>query len=119
MVVIEGLDEYMKSMMEEPNLSVVDQTLDEASDIGVTESKRVVRVRTGYLKSTIEKISGGKLKKGWIAGAYYSGFVEFGTKYMGPFPFMRPGAQKVVQWLQRMLPKKLDESMKKKGMALG
>lgn len=52
-------------------------------------ARQLVHVRTGYLQSTIyHSVSGFVLELG--ATADYAGFNEFGTRWMGPFPFIRP-----------------------------
>jgi HK97 gp10 family phage protein len=62
-----------------------------AADVKAS-ARRIVPVRTGYLRSTIyAKI------KGWVAQigaeATYAMFVEFGTRYMRARPYLYPAIQ--------------------------
>jgi HK97 gp10 family phage protein len=52
-------------------------------------ARELVRVRTGYLRSTIyHKVEGLSLEAG--ATADYASFQEFGTRRMAAHPFLRP-----------------------------
>lgn len=52
-------------------------------------AKELVHVKTGYLRSTIyHRVAGFQMDFG--ADADYASCVELGTRFMGPFPFMRP-----------------------------
>ena len=54
------------------------------------EAKLRAPVRTGFLRSSIVVT-----EDGVEAGAYYAGYVEFGTRYMAPRPYLRPAVRRV------------------------
>lgn len=58
----------------------------------VAEAKRIAPVHTGYLRSKIYAMA-----QQWVveigAGAAYSYFVEYGTRYMLAHPFLYPAVQ--------------------------
>jgi HK97 gp10 family phage protein len=58
------------------------------SNQAVIEMKSRCPVRTGYLRDHIEMVPRGDGAR-IISGAHYSGYVEFGTRYMSPRPFFR------------------------------
>ena len=65
-------------------------------------AKRIVPVRTGYLRSTIyAKI------QGWVAQigaeATYAMFVEFGTRYMRARPYIHPAIQQYLPQLEAII----------------
>jgi len=64
----------------------------------VEEAQRIVPVRTGYLKSTINYSAVsrvGKISLMFRAEAYYAGYVEYGTKHMKARHFMTRSWNKV------------------------
>ena len=57
-------------------------------------AKQVVPVRSGFLRASIgRRVDGG----GWVveAGAFYSAFVELGTRFMSARPYLRPALESV------------------------
>lgn len=73
-------DEFRKALSEE---------LDRVGGEMEAEAKRLVPVRTGYLRSTIYHRTEG-LRMDFGAAASYALFVELGTRRMQPRPFIRP-----------------------------
>jgi len=54
-------------------------------------AKSIVPVRTGYLRSTIAFEAFERPLMFWFgATAPYASYVEFGTRYMAPRPYLRP-----------------------------
>jgi HK97 gp10 family phage protein len=67
-----------------------------------TEAKRLVPVRTGYLRSTIfARIQEWNAEVG--AEAAYAANVEFGTRYAMAQPFLNPAVQARLPELERVL----------------
>jgi HK97 gp10 family phage protein len=67
-----------------------------------TEAKRLVPVRTGYLRSTIfSRIQEWTAEVG--AEAAYAANVEFGTRYAGAQPFLQPAVEARLPELERLL----------------
>jgi HK97 gp10 family phage protein len=67
-----------------------------------TEAKRLVPVRTGYLRSTIfARIQEWNAEVG--AEAAYAANVEFGTRYAMAQPFLEPAVQARLPELERVL----------------
>jgi HK97 gp10 family phage protein len=67
-----------------------------------TEAKRLVPVRTGYLRSTIfARIQEWQAEVG--AEAAYAANVEFGTRYAMAQPFLDPAVQARLPELERVL----------------
>lgn len=67
-----------------------------------TEAKRLVPVRTGYLRSTIfARVQEWNAEVG--AEAAYAANVEFGTRYARAQPFLQPAVQVLLPELERVL----------------
>jgi HK97 gp10 family phage protein len=67
-----------------------------------TEAKRLVPVRTGYLRSTIfARIQEWNAEVG--AEAAYAANVEFGTRYAMAQPFLQPAVQARLPELERVV----------------
>jgi HK97 gp10 family phage protein len=67
-----------------------------------TEAKRLVPVRTGYLRSTIfARIQEWTAEVG--AEAAYAANVEFGTRYAMAQPFLQPAVQARLPELERVM----------------
>ena len=72
-----------------------------------TEAKRVVPVRTGYLRSTIfVQIQEWTAEVG--AEAAYAANVEFGTRYAAAQPFLQPAVEARLPELERVLSAAVD-----------
>lgn len=71
-----------------------DEAAEMTADVIAQNAQAIVPVRTGFLRSTIQKAGGGSH---WIvtATAAYAIFVEFGTRFMAAQPFLRPAAEMV------------------------
>lgn len=65
-------------------------------------AKKLVPVRTGFLRSSIYAMI-----QGWIAtvgaSAPYASFVEFGTRYMQARPYLYPAIQQYLPELEQII----------------
>jgi HK97 gp10 family phage protein len=70
------------------------QATEMAADEIVRLAKVYAPVDTGYMRDHIQKVGFGTT---WAAlsEAFYSMYVEFGTRFMAARPFMRPAAERV------------------------
>ena len=72
-----------------------------------TEAKRLVPVRTGYLRSTIfARVQEWTAEVG--AEAAYAANIEFGTRYAAAQPFLQPAVQARLPELERVVVEALD-----------
>jgi HK97 gp10 family phage protein len=65
-----------------------------------TEAKRLVPVKTGNLRRSITSavsVAAGIPTAAVAATAHYGGFVEVGTAFMAPQPYLRPALVKVIR----------------------
>lgn len=67
-------------------------------------------VDTGHLKESINVKEVTQTKAIIIANSDYSGYVEFGTRYMRAQPYMRPAVKEVVPEFQEQLWKAVKDS---------
>jgi len=80
-----------------------------------TEAKRLVPVRTGYLRSTIfAQIQEWTTEVG--AEAAYAANVEFGTRYAAAQPFLQPAVQARLPELERVLSAAVDLAKAEAGL---
>ena len=80
-----------------------------------TEATRLVRVRTGYLRSTIyARIQEWNTEVG--AEAAYAANIEFGTHYALAKPFLNPAVQAHLPELERVLLGALDLAKMEAGL---
>jgi HK97 gp10 family phage protein len=85
------------------------------AEIVKTEAKRLVPVRTGYLRSTIfARIQEWNAEVG--AEAAYAANVEFGTLYAMAQPFLNPAVQAHLPELERVLLEALDFAKMEAGL---
>ena len=85
-------DRRLREMIGEMNVAAED-AVDAAADAIVQKAQELVPVRTGFLKSTIQKVVAGAAIRLVTALAPYSQFVEFGTSRMAAQPFLRPALE--------------------------
>lgn len=89
---VTGLDSVAKLLEELPEdiKNDADDALEKTTDDIVEEARRLVPVRTGFLRSSIYKVKPRQLH--FIVGAFahYAGYVEFGTSRMHPQPYLYP-----------------------------
>ena len=78
---------------------IAGQGIEAAALTCFTRARQLVPVRTGRLRDsiTVQRISTSKIAV--EATASYSGFVEYGTRYMKPRPYMRPAAAEALEKL--------------------
>jgi HK97 gp10 family phage protein len=80
-----------------------------------TEAKRLVPVRTGYLRSTIfAQIQEWTAEVG--AEAAYAANVEFGTRYAAAQPFLQPAVEACLPELERVLSAAVDLAKAEAGL---
>jgi len=85
----------------------VHEQLAEWADSVKNEAKRLVPVRTGYLRSTIfARIQEWTAEVG--AEAAYAANVEFGARYAAAQPFLQPAVQARLPELERVVVEALD-----------
>lgn len=91
---IEGGDELVRSIRNRLGADKVVPVIRRNTSQAQQKAMRLAAVDTGFMKRSITMrldISG---LAGYItAGADYSPYVEFGTRYMDSQPFMRPAAR--------------------------
>lgn len=69
----------------------INEMLDSGGQMLVQYAQRVVRVRTGFLRSTIGyTVDTSAFTLKFFANAQYALYVEMGTRRMKPEPYMRP-----------------------------
>ena len=83
----------------------IEQGIEEAGRECVERAKELVPVRTGRLRDSIgmRRIGAGKIVV--EAKAPYAGYVEYGTRYMKPRPYMRPATREAYKKLRQKLAK--------------
>jgi len=78
-------------------------------------AKRIVRVRTGYLRSKIYA----EVKE-WVvrigADATYALFVELGTRYMRAMPYLYPAIQEYLPVLEQTICEGIEEAKAEAGL---
>lgn len=89
---------HMKSMrdnIDDDVDKILKNNASEGVGIAVSNAKKVMNKGywTGNLARSIEVKKMGDLHYRVISTAHYSGFLEFGTRYMEPAPFMFPTYQ--------------------------
>jgi len=80
----------IKNLMEK----IVPSELEKLGQDIEKEAKRIVPVRTGFLRSSIYHKKTGKLTLEVGASAPYAIYVEYGTSRMSPKPYLRPAIMK-------------------------
>lgn len=78
-------------------------------------ARRIVPVRTGYLRSTIYA----KIQE-WVAQigaeATYAMFVEFGTRYMRARPYLAPAIQRYLPQLEAIISEAIEYARREAGL---
>lgn len=85
---------------------VVDPVIEEALDEVVILARRLVRKRTGATERSIRKVGRG------VQAGEAALWLEFGTRYMGPFPFLRPAFDEVMESLPRRIADRIRNSVR-------
>jgi HK97 gp10 family phage protein len=85
------INQIMNAVSESVNASLL-----QAGEEIVSEAQRVVPVKTGYLRSTIGILESGPNSITVGATAPYSAFVELGTRFMRPRPYLSPAVNHMV-----------------------
>ena len=98
---LQGVEEFSEAMqrLDKASHELVRVWLYDWAQRVIAEARRNAPVRTGYLQSKIHATM-----QGWVmeigAGAAYSYFVEFGTRYMAAHPFLYPAVQTLLPELE-------------------
>ena len=109
----EGLEEALKAFgsMDAKLRSQVHYALTEAVILAHQIARSLAPVRTGRLRSSIYWRASGFYLGEWVefgASAPYAGFVEYGTRYMAPRPFMRPALERAMKHFEREVKRRLE-----------
>jgi HK97 gp10 family phage protein len=114
---IEGVEEFKAAMAKLDSgmqRHVHRQLVSWAADVKAS-ARRIVPVRTGYLRSTIYA----KIKE-WIAEigaeATYAMFVEFGTRYMRARPYLYPAIQEHLPRLEAIISEAIEYAKQEAGL---
>ena len=93
-IVIEGGDEMVRAILGRFNHDKVATVVKRNTSQAQQKAMRLAAVDTGFMKRSITmRIDITGLAGYIVAGASYSSYVEFGTRYMDSQPFMRPAAR--------------------------
>ena len=91
---IEGGDELVRSITKRVDADRVVPVIRRNTSQAQQKAMRLAAVDTGFMKRSITmRIDITGLAGYIVAGASYSSYVEFGTRYMDSQPFMRPAAR--------------------------
>ena len=91
---IEGADELVRSIRNRLGADRVVPVIRRNTSQAQAKAMRLAAVDTGFMKRSITmRIDVTGLAGYIVAGASYSSYVEFGTRYMDSQPFMRPAAR--------------------------
>ena len=91
---IEGGDELVRSITKRVDADRVVPVIRRNTTQAQAKAMRLAAVDTGFMKRSITmRIDITGLAGYIVAGASYSSYVEFGTRYMDSQPFMRPAAR--------------------------
>ena len=91
---IEGADELVRSIRNRLGSDKVVPVIRRNTSQAQAKAMRLAAVDTGFMKRSITMRTDITGLAGYIvAGASYSSYVEFGTRYMDSQPFMRPAAR--------------------------
>lgn len=91
---IEGADELVRSIRNRLGSDKVVPVIRRNTSQAQAKAMRLAAVDTGFMKRSITmRIDISGLAGYIVAGADYSPYVEFSTRYMDAQPFMRPAAR--------------------------
>lgn len=93
--VIENIDKYNDEIQNK-----IKQVLADGGMKIQTEAQNRAPVRTGALRASIE-YKPNELQVEVVAGVDYASFVEFGTRFMEPQPFLTPAFELVAPQIER------------------
>ena len=93
-IIIEGGDEMVRAIRGRFNHDKVATVVKRNTAQAQQTAMRLAAVDTGFMKRSITmRVDITGLAGYIVASAEYSPYVEFGTRYMGSQPFMRPAAR--------------------------
>lgn len=97
-----NMDAYVKRMG-----SNSEDAVEKATDLIVEKARALAPVDTGELRKSIRstvKRMAGDIARGQVeAAADYALFVEYGTEYMKPQPFLEPAIEDGIKYLMKQL----------------
>ena len=78
----------------------ISREIQEVGDYCVKRARELAPVRTGRLRSSINMriVAGGVVVE---ATAPYAGYVEYGTRFMRPRPYIRPAVREALERLMQ------------------
>lgn len=100
----------MKRLNKLQDLSKVEQVVRTAGEDFKRNAEALVPVDTGYLRKSITTHMLSKTSVKIVSNANYSGYVEFGTRYMNAQPYFRPSMDKVYPVFKEKLKKAVEDS---------
>lgn len=104
-------DAYMRALTKRVNAlrDGTEADVKAAANKWVTRAKAYAPVRTGFMKSNIV-MEEGRDRKGFFVEVYcraaYWKWVEFGTRFMAPQPFMRPAFAEALRYMHERITKR-------------
>lgn len=109
---INGTSDLISRLHSVVDKNKVSQALQQGAFMVERDAKRLVRVKTGRLKNSINTIQHSQLKKAVGSGVQYAAAQEFGRpdlKSYGYTPYLRPAArmnkQKIIKLIKQSLEK--------------
>lgn len=108
---IKGIDKVIKNI-DKYNDEIQNKIKQVLADGGMkiqTEAQSRAPVRTGTLRASIEYKPNG-LQVEVVAGVDYASFVEFGTRFMEPQPFLTPAFELVAPQIERDIQEALKDA---------
>ena len=98
--------------------TAVGPAIDESLKIVKAEAVRMVRVRSGKTRRTIDTMRSGL--QGHIGSDWFvARFIEGGTKYMSPRPFLEPAVTKNERQISEAIIKAINAAIDKTGRESG
>lgn len=114
---IEGVEQFQAAMQKldnEMQRHVHRELASWATDVEAL-ARRIVPVRTGYLRSSIYA----KIER-WVAEigaeATYAMFVEFGTRYMRARPYLYPAVHRYLPQLEAVISEAIEYAKREAGL---
>lgn len=92
------------------DLTKVEQVVRASGEEFIRTSRTLVPVDTGHLRDGIDTKMLSKTSVKIISNAEYSGYVEYGTRYMKAQPYFRPTMKKIFPEFQKQLKKAVEDS---------
>lgn len=107
---IKGGEALVKRLNKLKDLSKVEQVVRASGQDFKRNAEALVPVDTGHLKSSITTKMLSKTSVKIVSNANYSGYVEYGTRYMRAQPYFRPSMDKVYPTFKEKVKKAVEDS---------